>query len=207
LSTKMAFYMGNQLRYPVSLVLGAIIGLALLAGSGAASESEVPATNQVPIFLKLLTYDRALATQGDEFLRIGILVRHDNEDSKLGADDFGKALAKMSDKTVNGRSFRHEIVEWETTADLMSSIRSANLDVLYVTEGHKGNIQTIQTITRELDILSLGAESIFVNTGLSIGLGLKDGHPQIWVNLESLHQEGHLLDARILRLCKVVSTP
>ncbi len=199
--------MGSQQRYPVSLVLGAIVCLALLAGTGVANEIEVPATNQVPIFLKLLTYDRSLSAQTDDALRIGILVRRDNEDSRVGADEFSSALAKLSGKTVNGRPFRFEVLEWSTPADLSSGLGLADFDVLYVTVGHSGHIQVVQSVTRELGILSLGASSAFVSNGLSIGLGLEDGRPQIWVNLEALHQEGHLLNARILRLCKVVSAP
>ncbi len=92
-------------------------------------------------------------------------------------------------------------------ADLSSSLEQADLDVLYLTFGHQNHLTDVWSITRDLDILSLGAESAFVEAGISIGLGLKGERPEIWVNLEALHQENHTLDARILRLCKVVSGP
>ncbi len=93
---------------------------------------------------------------------------------------------------------------WETKESLADQLIDSHAEVAYISTGHKDHLDTIRNLTRALDILTLGAESAYVGAGVSIGLGLNQDRPQIWVDLESLHQEGQALDARILRLCKVV---
>ncbi len=188
-------------------LLGVALTVTITVDTQAADELTVPVANQVPIFFKLLTYDRGLAEETNGPLRIGVLVQRGNDDSRQCGDDFSATLASMSNKTINGRQFQYETIDWETLPDLSASLKQADLDVLYLTFGHQNHLADVWSITRDLGILSLGSESAFVEAGISIGLGLKSGRPEIWVNLEALHQENHILDARILRLCKVVSVP
>ena len=105
---------------------------------------------------------------------------------------------------MNGRPFEFDIVTWRAQEELDDRLRGSGVEVAYVSAGHRDHLATVRTVARDLGILTLGAESDYVGAGVSIGLGLKQDRPQIWVDLESLHQEGQTLDARILRLCKVV---
>ncbi len=93
------------LRRSTWFLLVVALTMTLTADTRAADELNVPAANQVSIFFKLLTYDRALAEGTNEALRIGVLVRRGNDDSRRCGEDFSATLAGMSDKTVNGGSF------------------------------------------------------------------------------------------------------
>lgn len=178
---------------------------AALGAARPAPAQDVPTANQAPILLKLLTYDRALSAPAGAPLRIGVLVHEASPASRLNGAEIVAAFDRMSDKTINGRPFGSQVVPWGTVAELGDRLRQAAVDVVYITAGQRGFLEAIGGLTRELGILSLGGDSRYVGEGASIGLGLAEGHPQILVHLESLHQEGHPLDARILRLCKVVT--
>jgi len=182
--------------------------LCVLCGTaGPARAGTVPEDKQVPILFKMLTYDRTLAEQSDEVIHLAILAREGRDASEAGAAAFAAALSGQKDKTVNGRAFTFTTVTYREGVDLAAVLAAEHVDVLYVTHGCRDILDEIRSAVRTLDVLTLAAGADDVRDGLSIGLDLKDDRPRIVVNLEALHDEGHDLESRALRLCEVITKP
>lgn len=165
----------------------------------------IPADAQLPIFFKVLTYDRTLWDDPEPPLRIGLLHRLDSEASRRNLTAMITSLETSAHKTINGVPFEYVTLTWSGTDDLMRQIVVADLDVLYVTEGHRDVLDSVSTSARAHGILTLAGAAGDVGHGLSVGLDLEDGRPRLVVDLAALAAEGHQLDSRVLRLCKVVA--
>jgi len=182
-------------------------GFCLLLGLNVAARAEVmvPEKAQVPIFLKLLTYDRSLTEDTGKPIQIGVLAQSETRSSGASAKAFLEALESMRGKTINGRAF--EVRHLGAPDELSQQLAENDIDILYVADGSGSEIETIRNATRQWGVLTLSGSGEMAKQGLSLGIGLRDGRPRILVNLEALEEEGHVLDARVLRLCEVVTGP
>lgn len=178
--------------------------LVLALGAAGSRAQTVPAETQVPIFFKLLTYDRTLWEEPREQLRIGVLHRQGDAASQANLAGVAAALTAAADKTINGVDFDFTTLTWSDPAELEARLAATDVDVLYVTAGHRDVLGAVTGATRARGILSLAARSEDVARGLSVGLGLQDERPRPLVNLVALAAEGHQLEARVLTLCRVV---
>lgn len=194
-------------RAVVRLLAAACVLVPLLTAPPGADAGIVPEAQQLPIFFKLLTYDRTLAENDGKSLSIALLVREDRDETRASAEAFAAALREQHDKTVNGRTFDFRTVAWSDRAALSAALVNGGAEILYVPRGCDGILEEIKSATRDRDVLTLAADPDDVREGLSIGLDLRDGRPRILVNLESLHEEGHDLESRALRLCEVMTKP
>ncbi len=171
---------------------------------GAASQT-VPAEMQLPIYFKLLTYDRTLWDVAEPRLRIGLLHRLGSDVSGRNLGAMLEALEASAEKTINGVPFEYVTLSWRDHDDLTRQLAQADIDVLYVTKGHRGHLDAVVRNTRHLGILTLAGSEGDVGRGLSVGLSPEGERLRIEVDLEALRAEGHQFDARVLRLCKVVN--
>ncbi len=165
----------------------------------------IPEAQQLPIYLKLLTYDRTLWDRAEPRLRIGVLHHVGDSDSQANLVALVETLTANERKTVNNVSFSFTTISWITVDDLNRVLKSADIDVLYVTRGQDEQLDHIVSHTRHRGILTLAGNVDMVGEGLSVGIGLEDGRAQIHVNLDSLTAERHELESRVLRICKVVN--
>jgi len=164
----------------------------------------IPESAQLPIYFKLLTYDRTLWENPDESLRIGLLHRHDSEESHRNLSAMVTALTASTGKTVNGLDFQFTTVGWGSGDDVADKIGESDVDVLYVTAGHEDHLEAVAMAARSAGVLTMSGREGYAHRWLSVGLDLEGERPRIEVNLEALAAEGHQLDARVLRICKVV---
>lgn len=183
----------------------ALVVAQLLTLATAACAETVPAETQLPIYFKLLTYDRTLWETPAPKLRIGLLHRFGDQTSYRSLIALREALAASAHKTINGVAFAHTILGWHDADDLARQIAQADIEVLYVTAGHRDHLDVISRIARQRGILTLAAETGSVGLGLSVGLRHDGERIRIEVDIASLAAEGHQLDARVLRLCEVVN--
>lgn len=180
------------------------VALSMTMAGGAISQ-DIPSETKLPIFFKLLTYDRTLWEVVEPRLRIGLLHRLGDDASRRNLMAMLEALDNSAHKTVNGVAFEVVTLSWKDADDLARQLSQADIDVLYVTAGHRGHLDAVAINTRNHGILSLAGAEGDVGLGLSVGLALDGERLRIEVDLEALAAEGHQLDARVLRLCRVVN--
>jgi hypothetical protein len=187
--------------HPVSLGFLVLIMVLCPVFSSAQGLTEA---EQLPIFLKVLTYNRTFRDNPTTSLKLGILIRPDSPASEAVGKDLRDALDALSDDQWHGLALTCEPVRWTSGEELARKLTESQIDILYVTPGQESLIPEISRWTRSLDILTLAPGHPEVEEGLSIGLAYQIDRPRIAVNLKALQEEGHELDSRILRLCKVV---
>jgi len=164
----------------------------------------IPEELQVPIFLKILTYDRSLEARIKDTIYIGILYFPDSDRSVKNKDAFIENLKLNKDKTVNGIPFSFTEVKFSTTERLDEVMVKKGINILYVTSDGSNMIKSISEITQEKKILTLTGRVDYVNRGISVGLGVEEKKPRIFINLRSARREGCDFSANLLRLCKVI---
>lgn len=168
------------------------------------TQAGVPEELQVPIFLKILTYDRSLEKRIEDTIRIGVLYFPDSPRSRKNKDAFIQNLELNKDKTINGVPFSFTEIRFVTKERLDDVASKGRINVLYVTSGGSNLHKSISRMTRAKKILTLTGRADYVADGISVGLAVREERPEIVVNLRSARAEGSDFSAGLLRLCKVI---
>ncbi|KPK77859.1 MAG: hypothetical protein AMJ89_01670 [candidate division Zixibacteria bacterium SM23_73] len=180
-----------------------ILWLPLLQ-TEAKEEMPVPPRVQIPILLKVLTYDRNFERKVGDKLVIGILYDSQDDDSKKIKEKLLDVLDSLSGKTVKDAPFTYVDLGYSSEESLRNSIVSKNIDVLYLAPGGVLYLKSIVQISQKYKILTITGVPDYVKKGISVGIGLKDKKPEIWINLGSTKAEGSDFTANLLKLCKII---
>jgi hypothetical protein len=164
----------------------------------------VPPRVQIPILLKVLTYDRNFEKKVGDKLVIGLLYDSQDDDSEKIKEKVSDVLDSLSGKTVKDVPFTYVDLDYNSKKSQKNSIESKKVDVLYLAPGGIGHLKSIVQISQEYKILTITGVPDYVKRGISVGIGLKDKKPEIWINLSSTKAEGSDLPANLLKLCKVI---
>lgn len=143
-----------------------IIATLVSVGSACGAEIGVPEDVHVPIFLKILTYDRALRRNSTDQIRIGIIHSPGNRDSQRNGRRVQESLSANSEKTINGLTFNFTSMPFTSPADLDSSLSHGNFSVLYITCGNSANLKAITTISRKHRCLTITGVAEYVHAEL-----------------------------------------
>jgi hypothetical protein len=175
-----------------------------LGQTSAKKQLPVPPKIQIPILLKVLTYDRNFEKKVGDKLVIGILYDSQDDDSKKVKGEVSDALDSLSEMTVKGISFFYVEIEYNLEDSLRNLVKSNQIDVLYIAPGGIWSLKSIVQISQEYKILTITGAPDYVKKGISVGIGLKEKKPEIWINLSSAKAEGSDFPANLLKLCKII---
>jgi hypothetical protein len=189
--------------------LGRLMVLVPLLGLGAgapvrAEEMALPIAKQVELLLKILTYDRNLASKAGSELAIGIVYDPTDRDSAKATTDLGSALFQYRGKTVKQLPIKYYTIEYTGAAELESVVKQKGISVLYIAPGNARNLTSILQLSQEQDLTTLTGVPDYVRRGAAVGLALAQDRPQILINLQTTRAEGTEFDASLLRLATIV---
>jgi hypothetical protein len=187
--------------------LGLCAGLALLLrASPTAAAEPMPLTPdlQVPLILKILTYDRHFEAKAGAELVIGIVYAPVDPSSVKAANDVADTLYRFSGKTVKRLPIRYFLIEFTTPENLARSIAQRAISVLYVAPGNAQNLEGIARVSQARGVTTATGVPDYVRKGVSVGIGVADDRPQILINLPSTRSEGSEFDASLLRIATVL---
>lgn len=175
---------------------------ALLLVAGAAGDAVlVPAEVQVPLFARILAYDRALAAREGVVL-VGVLV----QDRHPASVDLGRevlaAWAALA-KDASALPLRAIEVRLSGGEDLAEVFRQAELQAVYVTPLRALEVEEVAAAAVATSVVTLTAVPDYVSRGVAIGVSLRDNKPEILVNLRASTAQGADLDSRLLGLARV----
>ena len=188
--------------WPTTLPLGgfalALLGLALGASRVplAAQEMPVPVEVQVPLLLKILTFDRALTGVADPLV-VGIVFQRHNRASAAVEQEVRIRLAAAA------RPVRIVGIDLDETPDLRAALLRGGVQVLYVAPLQAVSISTLTAATRGESVVSVTGVPRYVDQGLAVGIDLKDMRPKIVVNLAASRAEGAAFSAQLLNLARL----
>ena len=183
-----------------------VVAVAVLFARPVAAQGMVqPASVQVPIILKVLTYDRQFEARTREAVTIGII--HDPTDpvSARATSDVSDVLYEARDKTVKRLPIKYFQIEYTGRADLDRFSEERAISVYYLTPGLSSPaIAQILEVSRARSITSMTGVPELVEAGVSVGIGERRSRPQILINLPASRSEGCEFDASLLRIATVI---
>lgn len=177
---------------------------ALPPRSAPGEEMALAAELQVPLLLKILTYDRNLETKAGKELAIGIVYDPADRDSAAATDQIGSTLFKFASKTVKALPIKYYTIEYSTPADLERFVKERRVSVLYVAPGNSKNLASLLKIAQDLHLTSATGVPDYVRKGVAVGIGVVQDRPQILINLASSKAEGSDFDASLLRIATIL---
>jgi len=189
----------KRLRVPAAAVLALLLATPL-----ASEEMALAADLQVPLLLKILTYDRNLERKAGKELAIGIVYDPGDRDSALATDQIGSTLFRFGDKTVKALPIKYYTIEYTNPADLQRFVKQRGISVLYVAPGNTRNLPDLVRVSQSLGLTSATGVPEYVRKGVAVGIGVVQDRPQILINLVAAKAEGSDFDASLLRIAVII---
>lgn len=186
------------------LTIGPVFALLTLAGPAFAQQMPVPVEVQVPVLLKVLTFDRRIADVRGENLVVGVLYQSGSRLSSTVKDRVMEALSSAGPSGPANRPLKVVAVDADGKEGLETALARLGVRVLYVTPMRAFDLPGLVVSTRQIRTLTLTGVPEYVEAGLSIGLDLRQDRPRILVNLRAARAEGADLAAPLLGLATVV---
>ena len=166
----------------------------------------LPPDLQTKLLLTALTYEKNLKDNAVDQFGIGILYFPWFEQSKKEAKSFFKALKIFQDKKIGVRSFNVFLFTYNGDAGIKEKIAGKHLEVLFIVGGEKRMLKDITELTQKEKILSWTNNTEYVTScGITMGVGLKENKPKIYLNFTSAQREGVDFSSKFLRIAEIVS--
>jgi hypothetical protein len=194
---------GSLRRRATALVLGLVVAVCASAAR-AAEPMPLKADLQVPLILKILTYDRHFESKAGREVAIGIVYSPEDQGSVQSANQVFETLYRFSDKTVKRLPIKYHLLEYTSPEKLERSIVDRSISVLYVAPGNLKNLEGITRISQARGVTTSTGVPDYVRRGVAVGIGVADERPQILINLNSARAEGSEFDASLLRIATVI---
>jgi hypothetical protein len=189
-------------------IVGVVIGLAALLTSARAfagqDEMVVAADRQVPLLLKILTYDRHLEARVGHYLVIGVIRSPTSAASTKACGEVQAILQSYLGKTVKQIPIDYQWADYAGPEKLLTWAKTKKINVFYVSPGNEKNLVAILKVGQDNGISSMTGVPEYVERGVAVGIGERQSKPQILINLESSKREGSEFDASLLRVATIV---
>ncbi|WP_412063611.1 YfiR/HmsC family protein [Rubrivirga sp. IMCC45206] len=173
------------------------VALLLMAAGGHADDMEVPVGRQVPLLTRVLAFDRSMA--GSRPLVVAIVYQERNRASRQA---FEAAAAAFSRATVQGRAVRVAGVPMTSLPRVSAALRSA--DVAYVAPLRGVDVAALVRASAAAGVLTVTGVRAYVQAGAAVGIGLRDGRPEILLHRRAARAAGADFSARLLQLATFV---
>ena len=181
-----------------------VISILLWEATSQAQEMAVPIDAQFPLFLKMFIFDRNFKTRvGDEVV-IGIVYQKKFRASLNVKNKIINEISGIFTESVEGTSVRYVPIDMGDRPDLERAVSKHNVDILYATPLRALEIGEITAVSRARKILTLTGVPDYVESGLTVGIGVKGKRPQIIINLSAAKAEEVDFNSRLLKLAKIV---
>jgi hypothetical protein len=186
------------------------LGLAALALGGwtattpaAAQDISVPVEVQVPLLLKILTFDRTLAAESHDSLVVGVVFQSHYRASAAISDEVCRALATAGRNLNAGRVLRVVRIDLDDPRNLGAALLREGVRVLYVTPLRAVATSAVAAATRERQVVSMTGVVRYVEEGLAVAVDANGERPQIVINLAASRAEGAVFAGQLLKLARL----
>lgn len=175
--------------------------MLLCCGVGShVEEMPLPVKDQMPLFLKILSYDKNLPHRGDEIV-IGVMYQERFRSSILAKDEVMEVM--QSFEAVSGRSIRLVPLAIDENTALDERLDDPAINVFYVAPLRAFDLQKLTDVSRTREIITLTGVPAYLDAGLSVSLDVKGGKPLILINLPASEAEGADFHSQLLKFAQV----
>ncbi len=166
-----------------------------------AQQMPLPVKDQMPLFLKILSYDKNLPQRGEEIV-LGVLYQERYRASLLAKEEVFTVMESF--ETVSGRPIRLVPVALDAAGDLNTRLSEAGVNIIYVAPVRAFNLEQITNVSQAGTMLTLTGVPTYLSEGLSVSLDVKGGKPLILINLPTSEAEGAKFHSQLLKLAQVI---
>jgi len=153
---------GGRLRLPAVLLLAGLVWPPPVVGA----QTPMPPDRQVPLILKVLTYDRQFEAKAGAGVNIGIVYSPADANSSKITTEIAGTLNKFSGKTVKRLPINYWTIEYVSPARLEEVIKDKGINVIYVSPGNDKNLDSILKLSQARKITTTTGVPDYVRKGV-----------------------------------------
>lgn len=189
-------------RSVLRAALGALVVELLPRRALATGDVAVPVPLQMDLLLKVAGHDRNLPARARGTVRLLILTKREDSQSKNVGEQAARAL---SGKDVKGMPTEIVTQMFSDGPTLTERVRDGHVSILYAAPGFgPRELLTIARSLAGLSVLSSGALAHFVETAVALGFDLVGGKPKLLINVRRAREQGVDLSSQVIKLAKVI---
>lgn len=180
----------------------ALLVYATLVGPAAAEDVVVPVELQMKLLAKVASYDKNLPARAGDRVKILVLSKKDDPDSKRVAEQALKALEDH--KEIAGIKVATSSATFAGAAELKKAVAAQHLSIVYLGPGvDRKEVEGLASALEGVDVMTVTAVPQDVARGVVLGFDLVSGKPKILVHLGQAKKQNVALSADVLKLAKV----
>jgi len=183
------------------MIVAATLGVAR-ADDG--DSDETAAARRAVIVLRILAYDRALATRSPGSEVIVFIVAGPDRRGRTERELWQAGFALLPNVKVGGRPVRAVAVDYDDAAKLDALAARQHPAAMIVTEGLGGAARALRDVAAARQVIAVSLREAEVRDGYAIGLVAGDKRDEIAINLEAARAEGARFGAGLLQLARIV---
>ena len=183
--------------YHITLALTLVLCMGLQSNR---QEMPLPVKDQMPLFLKILSYDKNLSDRGDEIV-IGVLYQERYRASLLAKDEVLTVMKQF--ETVSGHPIRLVPIDLDAQDALRTRLEEKDVNIVYVAPLRAFDLQRLTSLSRSHSILTLTGVPNYLGEGLSVSLDVQRNKPLILINLPASEAEGAKFHSQLLKFAQV----
>lgn len=184
------------------LKAAAALGLVLTGTAWPEESMPLRPDVQIAMLLKVLTYDRSFDSKFQSGVSLGVVFSSKDPASVKAKDE---VVQTISGKTLKNQPIKNVPIDYTSPGELEKALRANHVNVLYIAPGNSQSLEQLLKLSRTYFIITVTGVPDYVETkGVSVGVGVKQDKPQIYINLPSSRSEGSEFDASLLRIATVV---
>jgi hypothetical protein len=173
-----------------------------LARTAHAQDMDVPVALQMPLFLKVLSFDRQLSARVGPELVVGIVYQSGYRTSTNAKNDAVRALNDVR-TTPDGRAVRAVAIDIDRES-LTDAVARTRLTMLYVAPLRGYDLANVCAAARTAQATTVTGVARYATQGLAVSVRLEGDRPRLLVNVDAAKSEGAEFSAELLKLAKIV---
>ncbi|MBM4166165.1 MAG: DUF4154 domain-containing protein [Ignavibacteria bacterium] len=193
--------------YLKRILLFFIAALVVCSNDLSSQDIAVPVELQVSLFTKIVSFDRKFHERAGKEMVIGVVYQNTFRNSLVVKEQFCSLLENISEGKISGILFRYVPIDFSEKSNLLQTVESESIDVLYICPLRTVELASIITVSQTHHALTFTGVPEYVERGISTGVGLKGNKPQILINLPASKAEGIEYTSQLLKLAKIFTTP
>jgi hypothetical protein len=162
---------------------------------------EVPVAIQLPLFLKVMSFDRQLRTRAAGAIVIAFAYQGGFRPSLDAKDQAWRATSGIHE--IDGIAVTMVAIDLDKE-DLEDALTRSKATLLYVSPVRGVDLKELMAVTRANRVTTLTGVVRYVELGCAVGVRLRGDRPRIVVNLAGARLEGAEFAAELLRLAEVL---
>jgi hypothetical protein len=186
-------------RIATGLSIAVAICLTTVVGAQA---GDVPIGLQIPLFLKVVSFDRQLASRMGNELVVGVAYQGGNRESVRAKEDAVRALRDARDVPGMLR-VRIEAIDLDKETLAIELVRR-RIVVLYVAPLRALNIADVATAARAARVTTITGTPGYLSDGLAVSVRYQGERPKLLINVDAARLEGAEFSAELLKLAQVI---